>query len=169
MATKQDPLITATLKLMPGVGSTRADQIGWLKRLVQSMNIAFNNDEPIDLPDFLGGGARAGDDAGRIARSANKPAVEVLTKPRGVVREAPIPRFYVDLQGRALRNFSVDADSRVVLEPDGVPIMWSELQGEMLFDDRGEGDLGAITWADGSRGVLGKRINVSSTPAAKTA
>lgn len=165
-APKIDPLIAATLKMIPLAGSTREQRINWLRRLTQSMNIAYDDNEPIELPDFLGGDrvVISGHDAAPITLSAGIAAV-TLTAPK-IVRLVDPPRFFIDRTGQALRNFERGPNGQITILTEPVPINAGELQGETLFDDRGEADLGAIVWADGSRGVLGKRINISATPAA---
>ena len=54
--------------------------------------------------------------------------------------------FYIDREGFARMA-------------GGERINATEVDGT-LFDQRGEGDLGAIVWADGSKGVIGKVLDV---------
>jgi hypothetical protein len=54
--------------------------------------------------------------------------------------------FYIDREGYARMAGGERIDAHQV--------------GGLLFDMRGEGDLGAIVWADGSKGVLGKVLDI---------
>jgi hypothetical protein len=62
------------------------------------------------------------------------------------VKPADEPAFYIDREGYARMAGGERIDAHQV---DG-----------LLFDMRGEGDLGAIVWADGSKGVLGKVLDI---------
>jgi hypothetical protein len=68
-------------------------------------------------------------------------------KPNGhAVPAAPDHAFYIDRENYA----RMSGGERInAIEVDG-----------SLFDLRGEGDLGAIIWADGSTGVLGKVLDI---------
>jgi hypothetical protein len=96
-----------------------------------------------------------------LARAA--PAAAAAAQPPApakpqLVRTVEPPRFFIDHAGHARHAPSMD------------PINPEQIGDEPLFDDRGElGDLGSIVWADGRRGVLGLRLNISATPAAKRA
>jgi hypothetical protein len=147
---KQNPLIAAVLKEIPGEGSTRAQRIAWLKMAAMAMDNVYGVDgAALDLPDFLGAPA---------APVAVEPAAPVAVARPQLVRTVEPPRFFIDHSGVAR------------LAPSMEPITPEQLGGDTIFDDRGEfGDLGSIQWADGRRGVLGLQINISATPASKRA
>lgn len=156
MASKINPLIAAVLKEIPGAGSTRAQRVSWLRMVAMSMDTVYGAAEggPIDLPDFLGGQTP---DNPSIAL-AGAPAAPAAPQRPQLVRTVEPPRLFIDHLGIARK-----APSMLQINPE-------EVGDDPLFDDRGEfGDLGSIQWADGRRGVLGLRLNISATPAAKRA
>ena len=152
---KPNPLIAAVLKEIPGADATRAQRIAWLRMIAMSMDTVYGAADggPIDIPDFLGPGVG---EAGP-ASAASPPRPPAPAKPQ-LVRTVDPPRFFIDYAGIARHSPSMD------------PINPEQIGDEPLFDDRGEfGDLGSIQWADGRRGVLGLRLNISATPQAKRA
>lgn len=164
---RPNPMIAAVLREIPGPDSTRSQRVTWLRMIAMAMDTVYGApDGAIELPDFLGSQPQ-----GETAPAA-KPAAAAPAKPEPlrVVRVAPIPRFFIGLDSRALRNFRVDGAGALEILEEPEPLFAHEINGDTLFDDRGEhGDLGSIIWADGSRGVLGKRLNISATPTARTA
>lgn len=156
MAARPNPLIAAVLKEIPGAASTRAQRLSWLRMIAMSMDTVYGAADggPIDLPDFLGGGPSGGGEAA----AALTAAVAAAPTPKPAVRLVEAPRFFIDHAGAARRAPSME------------PINPDELNGQPLFDDRGEyGDLGSILWADGRRGVLGLQLEISASPVAKRA
>jgi hypothetical protein len=170
---KLDPLIAATLKKIPGPDGGRDQRVAWLRMVAMAMDSAYGvipgpaieidkfplmSIENPPLVDRMGtspGGAIAS-----LAGAGDK------SEPPKVVRLAPPPRFFIDHIGRARRNFLFGNDKIESLADDVVQLINAgDLEGDTIYDDRGEhGDLGSIMWADGSRGVLGKRINIAATP-----
>lgn len=71
-----------------------------------------------------------------------------------------------NVAANTVKRFFIDKDGYARRDPGGFRIMPGNLNGEILYDDRGEhGDLGSIIWSDDSRGVLGKGvIEISATP-----
>lgn len=158
--TRPNPMIAAVLKEIPGEGATRAQRITWLRMIALAMDTVYGTEGgALDIPDFLGGNT-----AGNrllAATESNAGGGMVLSpapaKPQ-LVRTVDPPRFFIDHAGAARHAPSME------------PINPEQVGDDPLFDDRGEfGDLGSILWANGRRGVLGLRLNISATPAAKQA
>lgn len=150
-ASKPNSLVAAVLKEVPGQGSTREARMNWLRMIAMAIDTAYGVDgAPLELPNFL-----AAAEAAPAPAPAAPPAPP--QKPQ-LVRTVEPPRFFIDHAGHARHAPSME------------PINPEAIGDEPLFDDRGEfGDLGSILWADGRRGVLGLRLNISATPAAKRA
>ncbi|MGY3393446.1 hypothetical protein ACVWW6_006037 [Bradyrhizobium sp. USDA 3311] len=163
MASKVNPLLAAVLKEIPTADSSRAQRIAWLRLVAMTMDTVYGAPEgALELPDFLG--APRSEPAAAAAPVAIVAAPPPPARPQ-VVRSVEPPRFFIDHAGFARRNFDTGSDGRIEILAEAVPISSSEVGGDTLYDDRGEhGDLGSIVWADGSRGVLGKRLNISATP-----
>jgi hypothetical protein len=174
---KHDPLIAATLKKIPGSDATREQRVTWLRMIAMAMDSAYGvipgpaiEIDKFPLLEVTGAPGnitfeRALSEFGRPA--PGEAALAPAAQPPKVVRVAPPPRFFIDHIGRARRNFLFGNDGKIeLLAEDFVQLVNAgELDGDTIFDDRGEhGDLGTIIWADGSRGVLGKRINIAATP-----
>ena len=156
---KADPMIAALLNKLPEPGQPwPIDQrIEWLNMLAMGFNMVFgvadtihigktnityNRTEP--LP-----GAPAGAEA-----SAN-------TGLRPQVAKQHPPRLFIDKDGFARR----DPGGVLRLVDQEYPRIMPGQVDDILFDDRGElGDLGSITWADNSTGVLGLQLEISATP-----
>jgi hypothetical protein len=163
VAAKVNPMIAAVLKEIPGAGSSRAQRITWLRMIAMAMDTVYGADSAaLDIPDFLGAAPQplvALADSPNAQQSAPglAPAAPAPQKPQ-LVRVVEPPRFFIDHAGAARHAPSME------------PINPEQIGDEPLFDDRGEfGELGSIVWADGRRGVLGLRLNISATPAAKRA
>jgi hypothetical protein len=157
VATKPSPLIAAVLKEVPSAGSTRPQRIAWLKMIAMAMDSVYGVGDggPLDIPDFLGG--QTPDNPAISGAIAGGQGPLQPARPQ-LVRTVEPPRFFIDHAGIART-----APSMLQVNPE-------EIGDEPLFDDRGElGDLGSIQWADGRRGVLGLRLNISATPVAKRA
>ena len=157
MAAKPHALVAAVLKEVPAAGSTRAQRLSWLRMIAMAMDNAYGADgAPLDIPDFLGAPAQE-QPAGQGAPFPPVASPAPIPPPR-LVRVVEPPRFFIDRDGVARRA------------PSNEPINPEQVGDDPLFDDRGEmGDLGSILWADGRRGVLGLRLNISATPVAKRA
>lgn len=154
MAAKPNPMVAAVLKEVPGPDSSRAQRLSWLRMIALAMDTAYGASEgPIELPHFLTPG---GDNA--LPAAATATAAPMAPQKPQLVRLVEPPRFFIDHAGHARHAPSMEA-----INPE-------QIGDEPLFDDRGEfGDLGSILWADGRRGVLGLRLNISATPATKRA
>ena len=171
MPPRLDPLIAAVVAKIPGAGATREQRIAWLRMIAMAMdNVHGTVGEPIDIPEFIeprpsahhsqqapymaGYDSVAAPDGNKVVvvppgMAPLLPAAGV-TRPQPVLRAVDPPRFYIDRDGIARRD------------PGAVPANFAEAPREIWYDDRGEGDLGAIQWADGTRGVLGKQIEISA-------
>lgn len=158
MAVTPDPLIAAVLKKIPGADATREQRLSWLRMVAMAMdNVHGQVGEPIEIPDFLGPRPAADDSSAAastiapLARGSNPlpPLLPAGSKPQ-IVRKVDPPRFFIDREGVARKD------------PGRIPATFEEANGDIWFDERGEGDLGSIRWADGTRGVLGKSIEISA-------
>lgn len=78
------------------------------------------------------------------------PVVAKPAKPRKAKAEYP---FYIDRSNYARRAGGAQ------IMPHDVP------SDHAIYDLRGEGDLGAIVWADGSQGVTGLTVDISAVGA----
>lgn len=160
MAAKPNPMIASIIKEVPGPGSTRAQRVTWLRMMAMAMDAVYGADgAPLDIPDFLG---RSDVPPATLADSpaAHKPdpGLQPASPKPQLVRTVEPPRFFIDHAGAARKA------------PSMLPVNPEEIGDDPLYDDRGEhGDLGSILWADGRRGVLGLRLNISATPVAKRA
>lgn len=160
---QHDPLIGAVVDKLPPSNTDwpAAARAAWLQMMENALAVVYGG------PD--GGGMTAGVHNGSAWRPAPRtPRTSVPASPRRSrpakkkskakppkASKAPPPpaEFYIDLQGHA-RNGA----GETVLPED---------INDVIYDRRGEhGDLGAIIWADGSRGIpKGMRLDISATPA----
>lgn len=139
-----DELVRALVRKLPAPGATfHAEQrVVWLKMMAMAFDVAYGVTD--ELPAFL----PATREPGAMA--------EVATS-RQPHASAPNPA-----PTKALPRFLIDTDGIARLD-SGERIMPSDIIGP-IYDLRGElGDLGSITWADGSRGVLGHTLDISTS------
>jgi len=140
----RDTLVAALIWKLPRAGESfdAAARSKWLEMMAMAFDVAYG---PAD--------AAGEGDLAQIRRLASAGAPLIAAAPKKPLPRPP--RFYVDRDGYARK------------EPGNVQIMPHDLNGDTLFDDRGEhGDLGAIVWADGTQGVLGLTVDISATPKA---
>lgn len=138
-----DPVLSALIAKLPPGGSVwpLKKRVAWMQMLWLSFDLVYEAEagEAVDLPSFLQAGSSA--PAAPIAAAAAEPP-----------KAKPAPyAFYIDREGYARRA-------------DGEQIFSSQVGG-VLYDLRGEGDLGSIIWADGSTGVRGLTIDISPAAA----
>lgn len=173
--TKRNPLIAALLEQLPPDGSwPRGARVNWLRMMVMAMNQAYGEaaEIAIDAPPvafpldgYMLSAARmaelaaAPDTTSRGTRgliptrgpgtSDNAAGVDVA--PTRKALPAP-PHIYIDNNGFVRQS---PGDLQVTKEAIGAL--------DVIYDYRGEtGDLGSIIWADGSRGVVGVRADISA-------
>lgn len=137
-SSETDPVLAALIARLPPSGSVwpTKKRAAWMQMVWLSFDLVYEGDgEAIDLPSFL------------QAAAAPAPAVAVTKDPEPK-KPAPSPfAFFIDLQGFARRG-------------DGTRLMPADVGG-ILYDQRGEGDLGSIIWADDSAGVRGYQLDIS--------
>ena len=155
---RPDPVLAALIaKLPPGGSDWPLDRrTAWLKMMWMAFDVVYAGagDAPIEMPAFLGGGrAKNGAQNPGLRNAQEVDDAPVITQSDRPFQPMGGHAFYVDRAGRACRA-------------GGGPIMPTELGGATLYDMRGEaGDLGAITWADGSTGVRGLQLAISAAKA----
>jgi hypothetical protein len=153
---KQHPMIAALLNQMPAAAADWPieKRVEWLNMLAMSFNMVFSPVATIHIGMTHVTFTR---DAGPAAAALAPAAAD-----RPVVAKPHPPRLFIDLQGFARRD---PGGALREVGKEFPRIMPSEVGSDVLFDDRGElGDLGSITWADDSRGVLGLQLDISATP-----
>lgn len=153
MANKLDPLVGAVINKLPPAGGAfaREQRVNWLKLMSAALGSAYGEV-----------GAIAIDHAAPVMMGNATPTAQAASSDAGacVVGSAPVPdkaeitkrmqRFYIDADGRARRA-------------GGAAILPAELNGDVLYDLRGEtGDLAAIIWADGVMGTRGLQLEISA-------
>lgn len=149
--TKRNPLIAALLEQLPPDGTwPRGARVNWLRMMVMAMNQAYGEaaeiavDVPRPLPSYetIGGAAHLG-----VAMTER--GVNIVAERKSL--PAP-PHIYIDNDGFVRQS---PGDLQVTKEAIGAL--------DVIYDYRGEtGDLGSIIWADGSRGVVGVRADISA-------
>jgi hypothetical protein len=136
MTMPDDPLIAAMVGKLPRAGEAfpPEQRAAWLKMMAMAFDVAYGaGGASVDIPQFID----------CKFESNTSPAAPTKPADRG-------PVFMIDKDGIAKRN-------------DGTRLMPADVAGAVLYDKRGElGDLGAITWADGSRGVLGLQLEIAA-------
>lgn len=129
-----DPLLAALIAKLPLPGAIwpAKDRAAWLGMVEMAFDVVYGG-HPAMGDEPLFGGSRGGGSGHHVNLKPN------LTR-------VPDHAFYIDRENYA----RMAGGERInAVEVDGP-----------LFDLRGEGDLGAIIWADGSTGVLGKVLDV---------
>jgi hypothetical protein len=158
VADATDPLIGAVIdKLPPGGSSWPAKRrAAWFEMLWKACEVVYADDgEEIAMPSFLPHHAVVADErraALPLAPAAPAPPGNSPGAARAADTDQPLPPFFIDGQGFARRG--ADGERILPAEAGGMPIV--DLRGE-------EGDLGAIVWADDSRGVRGLRLEITTT------
>lgn len=140
-----DPLLAAIIARLPAAGKEfpPAAREVWLQLMSMGFDLVYGGP--------AGGGMSSHQLRSPVDRSpAPKPAKVApakKAKPRSGRPPVPMPEFYIDQEGYA-RNERGDR------------VLANQVAG-ILTDFRGaEGDLGAIIWADDTRGVRGKRLDI---------
>lgn len=131
-----DPVLSALIAKLPPGGTAwpLRKRVAWMQMLWLSFDLVYEAEpgEAVELPSFL------------QAAPSSAPAAAAPEAPKA----PPAPyAFFIDREGYARRA-------------DGERIM-PEQVGGVLYDLRGEGDLGSIVWANGSAGVGGLQIDIS--------
>jgi hypothetical protein len=140
-----DELLAALVRKLPETGKPFPGEArdAWLKMAAMAFEVAYGpTDQVLTFPPRSSGPHSEQPAIGKPADVALEPAKPAPAKP-------PLPRFLIDTDGTARLN-------------SGERILPSEIIGP-IYDLRGElGDLGSILWADGSRGVLGLHLDIST-------
>ena len=143
MSSETDPLLAALIAKLPPAGSlwSTKRRVAWLNMVWMALDVAYENDagETLELPAFLAPAAPA------AAPQSEGPAMTQPGKP--VPTSGALRDFVIDREGYARRG-------------NGERVMPGHVN-DIMFDLRGEADLGSIIWADDSRGVRGLQIDVS--------
>lgn len=140
-ASRADPLINALIEKLPPIGTAwPADQRkAWLDLMSQAFTLAYGATS--------GGAMRSSTQSEPTAKSGK-------AKPRPPRAKAPLTKpehqFTIDRQGMA-RDHKGD---RIL--PEDV--------NDTIYDERGQmGDLAAIEWADGTRGIpKGMQLDIAA-------
>lgn len=162
--TKRNPLIAALLEQLPADGTwPRGARVNWLRMMVMAMNQAYGEAAEIAIDPVVGSpgsmrvfgtpgeGSMAVHETTRIAVAAGTAVNGVDVAPTRKALPAP-PHIYIDHDGFVRQS---PGDLQVTKEAIGAL--------DVIYDYRGEtGDLGSIIWADGSRGVVGVRADISA-------
>lgn len=141
MAARIDPLLSAVIAKLPPAGGAfpRENRVNWLKMVAMALGSAYGEVGAIAI-DPAAPAPRRDDHGAPIPMMPSAPAPP---------NSCPRYTFFIDQEGKARRM-------------NGDRINPNQLNGEVLYDLRGEGDLGAIIWADDTRGVVGLQIAISA-------
>lgn len=134
-----DPVLAALIAKLPPGGSVwpMKKRSAWLELMWRTFELVYEFDgEAIELPPFL---------------SAAAAMVAATTSEGHAMPQAPV---------KAVRPFIIDREG-FARRANGDRIMPGHVT-DVLYDERGEGDLGAITWADNSRGVRGLTLEITA-------
>lgn len=155
---KDDPLLAALIDKLPKPGAWTAEgRTAWLKMVAMAFDVVYGPVDGVEIPEFLSERRPA---PLRIAAAIELPANglppnatvwtdEKIAEARGKVG----PAFYIDDRGFARKA-------------GGERVLASDVSGAVLYDQRGEqADLGAIVWADDTRGVTGLQLEISARAA----
>lgn len=156
--TKRNPLIAALLEQLPPDGTwPRGARVNWLRMMVMAMNQAYGE--------------------------ATEIAIDPVPHPAcGLVVTAPAQPFLAPMNGQQFNaaagvdvaptrkalpappHIYIDHDGFVRQSPGDLQVTKEAIGAlDVIYDYRGEtGDLGSIIWADGSRGVVGVRADISA-------
>jgi hypothetical protein len=140
-----DPLLAALIDKLPPTGTAwpAEARAAWLQMMWMAFGVVYGapGDTPVELPAFLSFWSSP---TAQAPPRHDEPAAPRTPAPPG-------PRYLIDGEGFARLN-------------TGERIMPSDVGSSIVYDARGElGDLGAIVWADGSRGVAGLRLEISTS------
>lgn len=145
-----DELVAAVVRKLPapGAGFPAENREAWLKMMAMAFDVAYgpaDNVIPFPRRQDIAGGLPYNEEF-----SLGKPVATLLVEaPKPAQAAKPLPRFIIDVDGVAKLG-------------TGEPIVPADVMGE-IYDLRGEmGDLSSIVWADGSRGVRGLHLNIST-------
>jgi hypothetical protein len=149
--TKRNPLIAALLEQLPADGTwPRGARVNWLRMMVMAMNQAYGEATEIVIDPVERESIRIVNALHTISQQLTSPA-GVDVAPTRKALPAP-PHIYIDHDGFVRQS---PGDLQVTKEAIGAL--------DVIYDYRGEtGDLGSIIWADGSRGVVGVRADISA-------
>lgn len=150
MANRLDPLVGAIINKLPANGATfdRAARVNWLKMMAMALGSAYGEVGAIAI------------DPAAPQQAFGAPSFRALSDPfAGNVLCATVTAAPPDTRPRYA--FFIDKDG-FAKAMNGDRINPNQLNGEVLYDLRGEGDLGAIIWADDTRGVVGLQIAISA-------
>lgn len=140
-AGRVDPLLDALIGKLPRTGATWSTEqrTAWLQMMWMAFDVVYGKQSAgssIDLPAFL-------------MPKTEAPKADAPAAPAPKSAQPGKPPFYIDTAGHARRA-------------NGEAVMPAHVT-DTLFDMRGEhGDLGAIVWADGSRGVRGLTVDIAA-------
>lgn len=138
-----DPMMSALIAKLPPPGSSWPvdKRTSWMQMLWLTFDLVYGSDAgAAELPTFL--------KPAQVNTAADSLAVTAaaLSKP------TPAPyAFYIDKDGYARKQ-------------DATRILPSLVGGDVIYDQRGEGDFATIIWADDSFGIP-PRVQLNISPA----
>lgn len=136
MAGKDDPLLAALIDKLPPAGTkwSMDERRAWVSMLEMAFQVVYG----------------ATEDRGRELRPEVVSAIEAEAR----LRMMPAAEVVATLPNDSGLKFVIDAAGHA-RRSDGKPILPGDIPPhEVLYDSRGEmGDLSAIIWANGARGV----------------
>jgi hypothetical protein len=137
---KKNPLIQALIAELPDAGTEWPveKQIGWINMMTMAFGIVYGGDAAQQMT--------AKSDAQDVKPVASQAKFDAVKKPKVASYE-----FIID-EGGYVRNGKTSEQ----LSP-------SDVAGKTVYDMRGmDGDMSSLIWADGSKGLNGADINISS-------
>lgn len=136
-----DELVAAVVRKLPAPGAPfpAESREAWLRMMAMAFDVSYGPaDKALTFPFTV---------AAPAAAAIDPPKAD---QPKPAAPAKAMPRFLIDTDGIARLN-------------TGERIMPSDIIGP-IYDLRGElGDLGSITWADGSHGVLGHTLDIATS------
>lgn len=142
---KIDPVLSALIAKLPASGAAWSveQRTAWFEMMWLACASVYGG-PAVDAPMFTKRGAYT-----ETHTLPEGPHSLEVSRPAGA---KPVPPFFIDEKGYARRG--VDAER---INPQDV-------SGNVIVDLRGEaGDLGAIQWADGSTGVRGHQLEITTS------
>jgi hypothetical protein len=133
---KKNPLIQALIAELPDAGTEWPveKQIGWINMMTMAFGIVYGGDAAQQMT------------AQDVKQAASPAKFGAVKKPKAASYE-----FIID-EGGYVRNGKTSEQ----LSP-------TDVAGKTVYDMRGmDGDMSSLIWADGSKGLNGADINISS-------
>lgn len=144
---KDDPLIAALIAKLPKANTAWPvdQQVAWLRMTAMAFGVVYGGKAVDEIPAFS---PRATDLAITEATISGALLQPTTIDPKN---NKSLPAFFIDAQG-------------IAQNANGERINPKDVGGNVIVDLRGEaGDLGAIQWADGSTGVRGHQLEITTS------